>query len=1500
MKRRIDAILAAAALVTGVITVHGQFAQANTISSVILNGGAGTVVVGSTLFAKPGGTLTLEVKTDSATRCVEVTGLATSLRQTSAGTSTWNFLSSAASGSDGPRTVTAKASNNFNSANCTGSSNSVTAGYTVDNTGPTVTATKIPSVSWANTNVSVSWNASDGTGSGVATGPAPAGATVTAEGATDLSSTATDRLGNVGSGADTVRIDKTLPTISGSRTPVANTNGWNNSNVTVSFNCSDPSNSSNATPGSGITSCVGGNTLNQNGITASVPGTATDNGGNNATASVGPIRIDKAAPNAPTVSVNPAANAAGWNSGPVSISFAANGDSPANSASGVAGCSAFMTLTGETSAAGVTQAGTCTDLAGNQSSPVTSRNVKIDLTAPNTTHNAPGGWNNNSVAINLGATDNLSGVASTNYILDNGAPTSGSALTISAEGTHTLEYWSVDVAGNTEAHKTLTVKIDKTSPTITHSLSPAPNSGGWNKSDTTVTFDCADALSGIASCTTPQTVSTNGKNQTVPGLARDNAGNSANDSANVDLDKALPTITGAPDRAANGNGWYDAAVTVSFTCTDQAGLSGVVSCTAPVTLGEGETVGVPGSVTDAAGNSASTSVGPIRIDTTRPIVTGLVSGPLSPSGWYTGDVTIVWSCSDALSGLDGDCPAPTVLTGEGGAITAGVSVHDLAGNQGDGLVTGLKIDRHAPNTTASLPPFDADPWFKDGVTVNVSATDPLSGVAHTFAAIDGGTPTEVVGGLLAVTGNGTHTVGFWSVDAAGNEETHQSLRVKVDAAAPSITGSRNPAANGFGWNNQSVDVTFLCGDGESGIAACTGDTTLSNEGADQMVNGLATDSVGHTTPGSVSGISIDLTKPTVIGSATTAANAAGWFRNDVTIRWTPFDALSGIDPATVPADSVVTGEGGSLMAGPATVTDKAGNVSNSAFVGSIRIDRTAPGITAATQRLDNTAWTANADGWFNSSVRVHYSCSDALSGVAACDDDDVLSSDGASQSASGTAFDVAGNSTSVTKYGINIDSQSPATVGTIDCTGKNGWCRNTAAVTLDATDQAGLSGVKDVYYRFGTSGNFIRKADPVTFNIALNSAGKAVVQFYAVDKAGNQEPLQTSNIKYDTIAPTITMTRTPGANASLWNRTDLSVDVSAVDTPDAVTNDLGSGVETLTVDNAIVGTHTTESDPTPLTYSKSFTAETAGTAVNASAEDFAGNTGSDSLTVKLDKTAPTISGASTTLANANGWYNGPVAVRWTCADTLSGVAVCPADDLLTTNAANQSVSATAKDSADNTASSNVSGINIDAVKPSVQIIGLLGSPFIVGPQTVVTCAASDALSGLDGPCTVLVTTSGNGVVGTFDVTATAKDKAGNSAAVTGSYRVVYGFGGFLQPVNDTGRPSLTCGSPCVASVFKGGSTVPLKFQLRNASGTPIQSPTLPEWVTPKQGSATTLAVDEVAYTDPASSGQAFKWDPTAQQYIFTWGTKNVKVGYFWKIGVKLDDGNSYVIDVALR
>jgi hypothetical protein len=135
--------------------------------------------------------------------------------------------------------------------------------------------------------------------------------------------------------------------------------------------------------------------------------------------------------------------------------------------------------------------------------------------------------------------------------------------------------------------------------------------------------------------------------------------------------------------------------------------------------------------------------------------------------------------------------------------------------------------------------------------------------------------------------------------------------------------------------------------------------------------------------------------------------------------------------------------------------------------------------------------------------------------------------------------------------------------------------------------------------------------------------------------------------------------------------------------------------------------------------------------------------------------------------------------------------------------------------------------------------------------------------------------------------------------VDGLLKVIYRFDGFLQPINDTAH-SQVCSSPCPMSVFKGGSTVPVKFQLKDAAGNVVQAGSLPQWVTPVNMGPTAATVDETAYNSTPTPGGSYRWDSTAQQYIYNWGTAKNQTGYWWRIGVTLDDGQTYYVTIGLR
>ncbi len=939
--------------------------QTTSTTSASFSGGSGTALVGTTLYAKQGATVTLTVTTSVAAKCVVLTG-AHALTQTSADAKTqWTFAFTAGAG-EGLQSVTADPYRNYNDNKCLADQDGnklppATAGYTLDNTGPTVTGALSPTpnaAGWNNGDVMITWSATDN-GAGVGSGPTPATDSVTEDttGVTKTA-TATDLVGNSGSGSVTVKLDETAPTISGSRT-AANANGWNNTDVTVSFACDDAT--------SGIKSCPDATTLSAEGAGQSVSGTATDNADNSASKTVSGISIDKTAPSlsgAPTAAPN---GSNGWYTGDVTIAWTCG-----DALSGIDGaCPTNSTIAGE--GTGLTASAAVSDRAGNQTNATSSPAVKIDRTAPNTTATAPANWNNDSVTVSLTANDALSGVAATHYKLNGGTQQTGTSVTISAEGIHTLQFWSEDNAGNVEAVKSVQVKIDKTKPTINHTQSPAANGNGWNNTDVTVTFTCGDALSGIASCTAAQTITTEGKDQLVTGTAVDNAGNTATDPATVSIDKTTPTITGGPDRAANSNGWYKANVTVSFTCDDA--LSGIASCTGPQTLGEGVNQSVIGTATDAADNSAEKTVSGINIDKTAPTLSGApTAAPNGSNGWYTGDVTIDWTCGDALSGLDGACPADSTITGEGTGLTASAAVSDRAGNTTNATSPAVKIDRTAPSTSAGVSGTQFGGWYTGTVQVTLEGLDSLSGVDKTHYSVNGGAQ-QTYTGAFNLSQSGTYAITFWSVDNAGNVEdktaARNSVTLQIDNTEPTIIGTATPEANANGWNKTDVTVSFTCTDAHSGVKSCPSATTLTAEGANQSVNGTATDNAGNTASVTVV-VNIDKTAPALSGAPTTSPNAAGWYNTNVTVAWACSDAHSGI-AGSCPADSTISSEGTGLTAS-ASVQDQAGNTTSATSSPAVNLDKTAPTVGTPTFSVNPKA--------VNESTVLSATAGDALSGVA--------------------------------------------------------------------------------------------------------------------------------------------------------------------------------------------------------------------------------------------------------------------------------------------------------------------------------------------------------------------------------------------------------------------------------------------------------------------------------------------------------------------------------------
>jgi len=112
------------------------------------------------------------------------------------------------------------------------------------------------------------------------------------------------------------------------------------------------------------------------------------------------------------------------------------------------------------------------------------------------------GWYTGPVSVTLIATDidGPSDVASTTYSVDGGSVTAyGAPFVVSTDGTHRVQFGSVDRSGNAETPRpTQTIEIDSTPPSISCAASPNtlwPPNG--KSAEVTVSGGVTDATSGV-------------------------------------------------------------------------------------------------------------------------------------------------------------------------------------------------------------------------------------------------------------------------------------------------------------------------------------------------------------------------------------------------------------------------------------------------------------------------------------------------------------------------------------------------------------------------------------------------------------------------------------------------------------------------------------------------------------------------------------------------------------------------------------------------------------------------------------------------------------------------------------------------------------------------------------------------------------------------------------------------------------------------------------------
>lgn len=490
---------------------------------------------------------------------------------------------------------------------------------------------------------------------------------------------------------------------------------------------------------------------------------------------------------------------------------------------------------------------TPTDAAGN----VGARScleVRIDATAPTLAFQvdpAPNadGWRNEAVTVTWSCADATSGVASV------------PAPSLLDEGIHHVEGACADRAGNAATRTVPEIRIDLTPPQASVAVScDRPGNAGWCRDpNAAFVLTAGDALSGLAS----MACSLDGAPAECPALDQDQArvaarigvhslcitpvdaaGNEGERAcATIQLDTWSPSITGWRTPRANAFGWANTSVLVEWDCRDSP--SGVAVHPQPVLLDqEGADQWALTRCWDVAGNEQYVYYAPlVNIDLTPPEVSLASRSPPDANGWSRGDVTLAWSCADALSGALADV-VETVASGEGPDVSATGLCSDRAGNQASNSVAGIRIDRTPPAIAlASRTQPDRNGWNRGPVALAWECSDALSGVDNAPPPVT----LQEEGASQVVTAS--------CMDAAGWTSTHTVADVRIDLTPPqfdpyadveAIADQRGGALVGFA-KPTARDTT-------SGVeeVACDADPGAFFPLGVTEVACVATDAAGHT------------------------------------------------------------------------------------------------------------------------------------------------------------------------------------------------------------------------------------------------------------------------------------------------------------------------------------------------------------------------------------------------------------------------------------------------------------------------------------------------------------------------------------------------------------------------------------------------------------------------------------------------------------------------------